>query len=532
MFICMNLALFAAPASKVIEEWEMLSEDEKWLCLLSEPFVCAQKQSLTTVNPEPKNKGRVSKGHLQNGWNLHSKKDVLNLVDKYKNDKWGDNRNFIEAKAFYEKYPDYSIEEIATIECLELSQIISLYFYAETKDKMGAHGLFALDAVRILTVLRWSVAAGWLSETEAVETAKPLIKQILVSYDSWEDYAVHFALGWCYYTVYWGYDLSANQKSIVTEIKKYNTSTKSSRKPTQLISHDIKFPADNLNDSTILTYDDAIYHPGKDAEKWYLIRKGSYNGEKSLLASEKANYKSLLKEKSYIPAVAFLQAENLFGTENYTEISNYAKAFEKVKHKSYLYHEFYIWYGLMLLAENQSEQMLSLISNLENEKSYYYLNSFYKILKISEIMNNIEEGGLKNNSEYILTSTENYATEAVENLKIAKEQLPLKGDLQKIISVTSMFMNFHLFSIYSECAYMYYEARDLEKAIFYLEKAEENFALIDKSNTEFFNNEDIKNSKEKIDEIKNFVQKRYKKNENNDKDNIKIKKDLPKDVAI
>ena len=81
------------------------------------------------------------------------------------------------------------------------------------------------------------------------------------------------------------------------------------------------------------------------------------------------------------------------------------------------------------------------------------------------------------------------------------------------------------------CLYVLRSKR-FRKGNFLFRKSGRKFCTYRQKQYGVFNNEDIKNSKEKIDEIKNFVQKRYKKNENNDKDNIKIKKDLPKDVAI
>ena len=35
-FLCFSL--FAASYNKMLKEWNSLSEDEKWLCLLTEPF--------------------------------------------------------------------------------------------------------------------------------------------------------------------------------------------------------------------------------------------------------------------------------------------------------------------------------------------------------------------------------------------------------------------------------------------------------------------------------------------------------------
>ncbi|MBR4826190.1 MAG: DUF1266 domain-containing protein [Spirochaetaceae bacterium] len=290
-------------AAKMLKDWRN-EDDEKWLCLLTEPFLGTFNMSTTTVNPEPKNKGRNSRKYLEDSWKLHSKQDILNLVERYLNGNWGEEQAFIEAKAMYEKYPDCPLDEIATIECLGVGKIIDLYYYAETKDKIGEHGLLALDAVRILSVIRWGVAAGWLTEAEAIAAAKPLMTQLLDAYDSWEDFACHFALNWYYYIMRFDYDLPAYQKGLAAERKKYDVPAKSGKKSKTNNSHDIKFPGQNRNDSPILTYDDMFYTPSEDAQMWSLIWKWD-RGDK-LSSSEKEKLKAARKAKADIPGMAYL----------------------------------------------------------------------------------------------------------------------------------------------------------------------------------------------------------------------------------
>ncbi|MCQ2579081.1 MAG: DUF1266 domain-containing protein [Treponemataceae bacterium] len=497
VFICLCFSLFADSSSKMLEEWNRLSEDEQWLCLLTEPFLSPKKMSLTTVNPEPKNNGKNSKNYLESSWKLYSREDVLNLVEKYENGKWGFSNEYIIAKNFYEKYPDSSIDEIATIECLDIYQIMYLWFYAENKEKMGEHHFLALDAMRILSVIRWCVAVGWFSETEAVETAKPIMEQILDAYDSWEDYTSHFALGWSFYDLLWICDLKKYQKDFSAEIKKYNGSRK------QNISHDIKFPAKNRKNSRILTYADAIYNPCEEASKWYLMRKYNYFGIKSLSYTEKETYKAVRKEKSNVPIIALW---DLVASENYDHLDEYIKIFEKVKSKTNVYHRFYTWCGFSLIDDNRPDQLLSIMTNFEKEKSYYYLNAFYKIYQLSTIVN---ENVSMDNIEYILTNTENYAKEAIESFETAKKVFPVNGNLKEIVSGLDMIMKFYLFEIYTECTYMYYETRDLEKAVSYIGEADKYLELLKECNSEFASIDDVKTAEDKLNEVKSFITTRY-----------------------
>ena len=520
-------------AAKMLKDWRN-EDDGKWLCLLTEPFLGARNMSSETVNPEPKNKGRNSRKYLEDDWKLYSKRDILNLVERYQNGKWGGKQSFIEAKALYEKYPDCPLDEIATIECLGVGKIIDLYYYAETKDKIGEHGLLALDAVRILSVIRWGVAAGWLTEAEAIAAAKPLMTQLLDAYDSWEDFACHFALNWYYYIMRFDYDLPAYQKGLAAERKKYDVPAKSGKKSKTNNSHDIKFPGQKRNDSPILTYDTMFYTPSEDAQMWSLIWKWD-RGDK-LSSSEKEKLKAARKAKADIPGMAYL---NIIawtkGTEDISHVSDYIKAIDKAGYKASLYHKAYIWYGMTFLVNinnNNStalaEQLLSEMEILEKEKSWHYLNGLYNILKLCEVF--FDKGNFNfDNLDRLITDSENYAIEAIESFNKGKNEFPVTDDLQDVVSAMELLLKYYLFSLYSECTYMYYEARDLENAVFYMEQAEKNLESLKNGESNYFSIKDVKNDVKqqelKLKEVKAFIDSRYQENNDN-------KKRQPRDPKI
>ena len=237
MSLTFSLSVFAQSSPQ--KEWEKLSQDEKWLCLLSEPFLSFYDVSRTTVNPEPQGETVHAVEVLEKGWDLHSKNDVLALLEKYRNGNWGGRDWWLEkADDLLKKYPEASIDEIAKAENLEIWQVVTLCFYAENKDLLGTHGVLALDIVRLLGIIRWSVGTGWFTEAEAVNEARPLMTQLLNAYDSLEDLSAHFAFSWYLYAYANGYYVSAYQGRIDSAVKNY---AKPSESANQFINHNIKF---------------------------------------------------------------------------------------------------------------------------------------------------------------------------------------------------------------------------------------------------------------------------------------------------
>lgn len=417
VFFCLCITLFANVSSKMIEEWQMLSEDEKWFCLLSEPLMEQNSLSITTVNPEryvPIGSKSISQLILEDSWELFSKEDVLIKVEEYKlknredggagqNTKYNILKNQLkQLSSKSTKNPITLIDQLAIKECMDFRTIIRLCFVTEMQDILGEYGLLAWDYGRILSVLRWSIAAGWLSETEALNLAKPFIDEILNSYDSWEDYAVHYALGRAYFASSDSKDYKEYLDEVLRCIKKYDIKVSENEKDKVFTYNNTKFPAANQNNNRILKYADAVYKPSKDAAQWIqAMRVGSF-GEASVTNSEYAVLNNFLERKIKIPAAGFLRAVmfyeketaklneilntyngknitdkdqakiNKLYTTSFKKILNYFDeanpAFENTENKNDLYYNFYIHYAATAYFANDVKKMSTTISMLDEEK--------------------------------------------------------------------------------------------------------------------------------------------------------------------
>ncbi|NLK45162.1 MAG: DUF1266 domain-containing protein [Treponema sp.] len=405
VFFCLCITLFANVSSKMIEEWQMLSEDEKWFCLLSEPLMEQNSLSITTVNPEryvPIGSKSASQSILENSWELFSREDVLNIIESYRLKQLGHAKTYNELKEKLNQTSKKSLEQLIIKECMETPLIARLYYVADMQKTLGEYGLLAWDNGRMLSVLRWSIAAGWLSETEALNLAKPFIDEILNSYDSWEDYAVHYAFGRVFYALSIGKDYQEYLDKVLRCIKKYDIKVSENEKDKVFTYNNTKFPAKNQNNNRILKYADAVYKPSKDATPWILAVRMGYFGENYVTSSEYSIVTNFLERKIKIPAAGFLRAVmfyeketaklneilntyngknitdkdqakiNKLYTTSFKKILNYFDeanpAFENTENKNDLYYNFYIYYAATAYFANDVKKMSTTISMLDEEK--------------------------------------------------------------------------------------------------------------------------------------------------------------------
>ncbi len=400
----MSFLIFADASSQMLEAWNTLSEEEKWFCLLSEPLMEQNKLSITTVNPEkyvPLGKKSVSQSILEDSWELFSKEDVLTIINEYSLKQSGHGVTFNKLKEQLKQIPQNSVEQLAIKECMGSFVIARAYYVAEMQDVLGEYGLLAWDYGRILTVLRWSIAANWLSEEEALNLAKPFIDELINAYDSWEDYAVHYALGRVFYAFSDGKDYNAYLNSVMNCIKKYDIEVSEDQKDKVFTYHNTKFPAKNQHNNRILTYKDAVYKPSKDAASWILVVRAERNID-GLKSSEIASVNNFLKRKINVPAAAYfrtvIQAENeskrlTKSLDQYkdkylskdiekkivniytTAFKNVLKyfdegnpAFEKVENKNDLYFMFYMRYAFTAHQAGDIKKMGISVANFDDEK--------------------------------------------------------------------------------------------------------------------------------------------------------------------
>ncbi|MBR4826191.1 MAG: hypothetical protein IKZ86_15470 [Spirochaetaceae bacterium] len=167
-----------------------------------------------------------------------------------------------------------------------------------------------------------------------------------------------------------------------------------------------------------------------------------------------------------------------------------------------------------------AEQLLSEMERLEKEKSWNYLNGLYNILRLCEVF--FDKGNFNfDNIDRLITDSENYAIEAIESFNKGKNEFPVTDDLQDVVSAMELLLKYYLFSLYSECTYMYYQARDLENAVFYMEQAEKNLESLKNGESNYFSIKDVKNDVKqqelKLKEVKAFIDSRYQENNDNRK---------------
>lgn len=376
-FICLCFALFADASIQMLKSWSNLSEDEKWFCLLSEPLMEQNSLSIATVNPEnyvPVGKKSVSQQILENSWGLYSRGDVLILVEDYRLRKLGHSVTYSKFKERLnqtkQKSVQAAVEEIAIKDCMTFYSIARAYFVAEMQNLLGEYGLLAWDYGRVLSILRWSIAAGWFTESEALDLAKPFIDELINAYDSWEDYAVHYAFGRVFYAISDGEDYNAYLNTCLDCIKKYDIAISEKDKDKVFSYHNTKFPGKNRNNNRILTYKDAVYKPSKEAANWILTVKETNN--KGSTATDAAKFAFFIPKKKNIPAAAYLMAI-VQANDDKVPLKTIAKAFEdavpafeNVENPSDLYFMFYIKYAFVAYHLNDLKKMEFAISKFKD----------------------------------------------------------------------------------------------------------------------------------------------------------------------
>ena len=403
--------------NELLKSWNKLSDDEKWFCALSEPFIKGYSLSVTTLNPEEDiaTDSRAA-SILEVLWNLHSKDDVLDSVEKYRLNQLGENVAINEAKASLCRNSKLSINEIAVKECLDSVALAKLYFTKETQDVLGEYGLLAWDYGHVLAALRLCISVGWLSEEEAVNLAKPFIDELINDYASWEDYASHYAFGDVVKSFTHGrFD---DMKRTIRHAQEYDIEDATD---CELTFHYMKFPGKKVNNNRILTYEDAVFNPSLTVYKWILL--AIHNTDDSVEPFEdyfllngfvKRNLKipatvstwleyKLLK--SIIP-FAISYAVGTFSDDDKSmkriskKILGYYKtarvAFEKVEVKNDFYYDFYKGYALVAYEADDAKTLDFAVSFLDEEKCQ---NFEFQELFCANYTNNAKKSASKKNYE-------------------------------------------------------------------------------------------------------------------------------------
>ncbi len=514
LFTLAFAAIFAAaPTKKDLDEWNSLTEDERMLCLLTEPFLFGRLGLKTSsLNPEPKKNISVSDLALYNGMNINSKRKLYDYIDKYMNGQTGNIADYEKAKALYNKYPAYSVEEISKMECLDLQETCFLFIYAENKNKIGDHGFLVFDAVRALSAIRFSIALNICSEDEAINLAKPVMEQLLNAYDSYEDFASHYLLEQSFFSLLCKYDTEDSHryyKDLIDIFYKKHSNSENSSNSKYAINYDIKFPAQNQNGNPVLTYGDAFYEPSKEAMKWYNVKRLEHRGKDLVMNSAASKAKKNIAEMLDFPAIALSEMFYCVIDNDFDKVPEYMKAFENIENKNDTYQRAYILCGLAYYNSGKNEELMDLIEKNEDEKFCSYLRTYYYRNKMKDVIFEKldKDESFYEDMENFVPQCEQLADEILKNYSAAQNDLilgnsPYAGKIQAffwerdipnkaVLECDDKIMRFtrgceayaygYLFWVYTMCSYDALEARDFENGFIYFQKSKE---ILNKYNKE------------------------------------------------
>lgn len=239
--------------------WNTLSEEEQFAIVCSaNTFERNEQYHLDFSNKTLFNKDTTTGKYILNErWEVYSKEELLE-ADKDLEEN-GQAVVYRKLEALLEKYPDSSIIEIGEKEELTVNQVSRLYMIQQMHVNLGVHGIDAWDDSRRITILRWGMGAGYLSEAECLEIIKPIVSRIKNNYRCFEEYFAHWMAGYCYDAVF-----SSTCPECILDVLDALASCRAYVPYEQL-----KFTGINADPEHEMTFEEGVYYPSKSelAEK-------------------------------------------------------------------------------------------------------------------------------------------------------------------------------------------------------------------------------------------------------------------------
>ena len=97
-----------------------------------------------------------------------------------------------------EKNPQISVIKFSAIKDYNIATAGGLYYLNSKKELLSSHFREAWIAARTISVIRWGLGAGYISEKEAVELIIPIVEQVKNDFSSFEDFNAHWIACYCF----------------------------------------------------------------------------------------------------------------------------------------------------------------------------------------------------------------------------------------------------------------------------------------------------------------------------------------------
>ena len=182
--------------------WDTLPDIEKYAIAFSSNLFELNKQyhlDFTGRVVRSKNSADPA-GLLDKSWEITDGKSLIETFNSL--EEYGHSGAFKSLSDLLDKYPGKSPLQIANDELLSVLDTTRLLYVEENRKILGSHGIEAWDQGREITILRWGVASGYISEEKAKELMEPVITKIRQNYNSWSDFMDHYIAGRGFYGLY------------------------------------------------------------------------------------------------------------------------------------------------------------------------------------------------------------------------------------------------------------------------------------------------------------------------------------------
>lgn len=195
---------------------------------------------------------------LKGSWGITDHESLVSMFNSL--EEYGHSGAYQMLCGLLDKYPDKSPLEIGIIEHLEILDITRLMFVRDTREAAGIHGIEAWDEGREITIIRWGIASGYITENEAKTLLEPVIARIKDNYNNWKEYSEHYWLGRQFYALT---DCTQSEKSGEAIYNDYMAHA-------YIPLDSLKFTGKNA----AKTYRNAIaFEEGEDFKKWQTVQK-------------------------------------------------------------------------------------------------------------------------------------------------------------------------------------------------------------------------------------------------------------------
>ena len=274
--------------------WNSLSEVEQFaIACSSNVFERNDQFHLDFSNKIGFNKNTTKgKAILNDNWSIYNYDDLMENVKELQEGE--QNQLYLELKELVENNQDLSYVQIGILNYLTVTAVSRMYFVQDKKDLLGKHALEAWIDARMISILRWSIGAGYIPYDEAMELIVPIVNRIKDDYSSYEEFIAHWIAGYCYNAVYDSTCPDCTEE-LIAAIKTARA---------YIPFEELPFTGKNADKNHTLTIEEAVYTPGPEASKMIPIQK-AYKRYQKEEASEEI-YREMVKAENDYPEISNL----------------------------------------------------------------------------------------------------------------------------------------------------------------------------------------------------------------------------------